>query len=291
MDRLIGHTFTALWSAGFAIMGRLRRRPVPHLVALGGQVVWVVSPHPDDEVIGSAFAMLRHANAGDRVLTIFVTDGRASRAHGLGPDEMARERKKEAAKSQLLLGLPEHRWLGLKEGEWQRADLVARLRMLATSIPPDVVYAPSLVDFHPEHQNVARALAEFLAKSGLAPAVRIVQIHVPITSILVNLVASGEGLSERARQARAAYRTQALSIDRTYRMRRYAGGFHREGREVEEYWQMPAAAYARLHSSGSETSHSKFQGLRYRPLSDPLRYLAGRAERKRLLAVAAIDAS
>ena len=289
LDRLIGRMFAGLWTTSFAILGRLRRSRVPRLTTLGGQTIWVVSPHPDDEIIGCSFAMLRHTMAEDRVLTIFVTDGRGSRAFGLKPEEMAREREREAAKSQSLLGLSEFRWLGFPEGAWQLADLVACLRLLAKTCEPDVIYAPSRIDFHPEHQKVSRALAEFLDASGLKPALRIVQIHVPITSILVNLVASGEGLSEKASHARAAYRTQALSIDRTHRMRRYAGAFHRAGTEAEEYWQVSAGTYAMLHGESSENSHSNFQGVRFRSWSDPLRYLRGRAERRQLLARAAMD--
>ena len=288
LDSLTGRLFAALWTASFAILGRLRRSRVPRLAALGGQSIWIVSPHPDDEIIGCSFAILRHRMAGDRVLTIFVTDGRGSRAHGLKPEEMARERQREAAKSQSLLGLSEFEWLAFPEGGWRPADLVTSLRLLAETGEPDVIYAPSCVDFHPEHRKVARALAEFLDASGLKPTLRIAQIHVPITSILVNLVASGEGLSEKARQARAAYRTQALSIDRTTRMRRYAAAFHRAGAEAEEYWQVSAGTYVTLHAESSENQHANFQGVRFRSWSDPLRYLRGRAERRQLLARAAM---
>jgi LmbE family N-acetylglucosaminyl deacetylase len=288
IDRMIGRTFAAIWTAVFAVSGRTHRRRAARLAALGGQTVWIVSPHPDDEVIGCAFAMLRHASAGDRVVTIFVTDGRGSRAHGLKPSEMAREREREAAASQSLLGLSEHRWLGLREGAWETEELVENLRALATAAP-DIVYAPSRVDFHPEHHKVAHAVAQFLEKSACGATVRIVQIHVPMTSLLVNLVAGGEGLTDTASRARAAYRTQAGSIERTSRMRRYAGAFHHAGREAEEYWEMPAAAYARLHGDSPQRWKGDFSGVRHRAWSDPIRYLAGRGERKRLRARADAD--
>ena len=112
---------------------------------------------------------------------------------------------------------------------------------------PDVIYAPSRVDFHPDHHKVARSLAQFLQETGHQPIVRIVQLQVPMTSVLANLVASGEGLLEKAAAARESYRTQIFNVDPTQRMRRYAGARYRIGAEVEEYWQLSARSYCVLH--------------------------------------------
>ena len=287
LKKLIGGMFAALWTTGFAAIGRVWRRRLPRLKPVGGQTIWVVSPHPDDEVVGCAFAMLQHAEAGDRVLTIFVTDGRRSRARGLGPDQMAAARKREAQASQDVLGLCDSVWLGFPEGAWKPSELSTRLGELARSARPDVIYAPSRVDFHPEHMNVAKGLAEFLSQSEFRPVLRVIQIHVPITSILTNLVTSGVGLAEKAERARAAYQTQTGSIERTRRMRLYAGAFYRVGGEAEEYWQLSARAYCALHQDDAETWRtSKFQGVRSRSWSDPARYASGRAERRRLRALA-----
>jgi len=254
-------------------------------MAKGGQNIWVIAPHPDDEVIGCAFAILLHALAGDRVTTIFVTDGRRSRAFGLGPEEMARRRKVEAEQSQNALGLDGCRWLGWPELEWRSEDLVQALRSLSQACKPDIIYAPSRVDFHPDHHKVANSLAQFLQQTEHQATVRIVQLQVPITSVLANLAASGEGLHEKAETARSVYRTQVFNVEPTERMRRYAGAFHRLGSEAEEYWELSARSYCTLHAEGMETWHAPgFEGIRYWPWSDPLRFAKGRAERSRLRA-------
>ena len=275
----------SLWTIGFRLLGLVRSRPIPLLTPKGGQNIWVLAPHPDDEVIGCAFAVLRHAMAGDRVITVFVTDGRRSRAFGLGPEEMARRRRLEAEQSQRALGLDGFKWLGWPELEWSSADLVTALRLLSQERQPDVIYAPSRVDFHPDHHKVARSLAQFLQETGHQPIVRIVQLQVPMTSVLANLVASGEGLLEKAAAARASYRTQIFNVDPTQRMRRYAGARYRIGAEVEEYWQLSARSYCVLHGDDMDGwPISGFEGIHFWPWSDPLRFARGRAERRRLRA-------
>jgi LmbE family N-acetylglucosaminyl deacetylase len=253
------------------------------LIPKGGQNIWVLAPHPDDEVAGCAFAMMRHAIAGDRVTTIFVTDGRRSRACGLEPDEMAQRRRLEAEESQRALGLGDCRWLDLPEGQWCYDDVLPALKLLSQERTPDIIYASSRIDLHWEHLKVARSLAQFLDETGLQPVIRIVQIQVPLTSVLTNLLASGEGLDETARAARAAYRTQVLTLEPTQRMRSYAGAFYRCGSEAEEYWQVSAESYRILHQDDVDTwAKSGFDRIRYRPWMDPLRFARGRSERRRL---------
>lgn len=273
----------SLWTTGFRLLGLVRSRPIPLLTPKGGQTVWVLAPHPDDEIIGCAFAVLRHAMAGDRVITVFVTDGRRSRAFGLKPEEMARRRRLEAEQSQSALGLDGFTWLGWPELEWRSTELVTALRLLSQDHQPDVIYAPSRVDFHPDHHKVAHSLAQFLRETGYQPIVRIVQLQVPMTSVLANLAASGEGLLEKAAIARAAYRTQVFNVGPTQRMRRYAGARYRIGAEVEEYWQVSACSYCLLHGDDMDGwPTSGFEGLHFWPWSDPLRFARGRAERRRL---------
>ncbi|HYF64991.1 MAG TPA: hypothetical protein VD886_19355, partial [Herpetosiphonaceae bacterium] len=150
-----------------------------------------------------------------------------------------------------------------------------------------VIYAPSRVDFHPEHWRVAQALALALADGAAPPGVRVraYQVQVPLTAILVNLVTPVGDVQARSQAVYAAYQTQRGSLARTARMRRYAAGFYGLEGSGEEFWQLSAAQYARLHR-GPLASWPGFRSLRPHALSDPLAYWHGRGARRRLRLIA-----
>src|SRR5262249_10307860 len=138
------------------------------------------------------------------------------------------------------------------EGEWAVGQLVAALQPLLDQLAPDIVYAPSRVDFHPEHYRVAHALALLLAERAEAPTVRVYQVQVPLTPALTNLVTDLGAAPAECRAAIMAYATQKGSLMRAFRMRRYAAAFYRLTPHLEEFWEMAATHFCRLHSAPPE---------------------------------------
>jgi LmbE family N-acetylglucosaminyl deacetylase len=270
-----------LWRGVARVVGRCAGWAPEIWHSPGGQRVLVVAPHPDDE-IGCSGTLLLHRRAGDHVHVLHVTDGRRSRAGGLGPDAMAERRREEAAAITPVLGLAGARWLGLREGEWEEAALVPILRELLRETAPDVVYAPSRVDFHPEHTRVARCLAQaFVDTAPDQLAVRVYQIQVPLTPLLVNLVAPMNSVAPELNAALRCYRTQLGSTERCVRMKLYAGALYDNTGLVEEFWQLNPDAYQRLHAARAGAD-AAFRGVRARPFTDPLTYLRGLGARRRL---------
>lgn len=235
---------------------------------------------------------MRHRHSGDDVCIVYVTDGRRSRAMGLGSDAMVQRRHQEALTSAASLDVARVEWLGLREGDWQPGQLFARLASLTQRFAPHVIYVPSRVDFHPEHRAVAHALASFFVEQTLTALVRVYQVQVPLTSILTNLVTDVSGVKAESEAARRAYVTQADSVRRTRRLRRYAGATYRIGAQTESFWQMSLAQYCALHSADHlRRPDKKFRSIRHRSFSDPLAYLLGRFERRRLLNIVRHTAS
>ncbi len=134
-------------------------------------------------------------------------------------------------------------WLGFAEGEWTDEQLRASLRALLGQLAPQVIYAPSLVDFHPEHVRVARALAA-LADAPGEPLVRVYQVQVPLTAILTNLVAETSSVAEQSAAALRAYVTQRGNIGRAIRQRRHTAARYGLGQHAEEFWELSAQQYA-----------------------------------------------
>lgn len=272
----------ALWRLAFRFAGRVRPGHVPLWSSPGGQRIVVVAPHPDDETIGCGGTLACHVAAGDEVIALFVTDGRRSRALGLAPGEMARRRGEEATRASAALGVRAE-WWGLPEGEWREVELRKRLREFLANLDPHVLYAPSRVDFHPEHVRVAHTLGSVVEES-LDPAtcIRVYPIQVPLTSLLVNLMNDVSHV-EALPRALAAYVTQAGTLNNGLRQRRESAALHRIGSLSDEFWEMTPAAYAALHRGEPDPMPWKsFRGIRNEPWTDPLAHLIGRAERRRL---------
>ena len=276
----------AAWRFAFAAAGRILQTRACPPVEVGGRRVLVVAPHPDDETLGCAGAIRRHAGEGDPVTLAFITDGSRSRAGGHSADEMRSLRQAEAEHAAELLGALRLEWFGLPEGEWTFEQLKDPLLRMLERTGPDVIYAPSRIDFHPEHLRVASGLACALSRAGLVTSscvTRVIQLQVPLTPVLTNRIVDCSGISAEIVAAASVYRSQAANIGRALRMRRYTAGLYGLREFGEEYWQMPVADYCRLHDGPPQHWHTEcFRGIRFRSFSDPLAYCAGIRERRHL---------
>jgi len=239
----------------------------------GGRAL-VVAAHPDDETIGAGGAIALHVDAGDEVTVAVVTDGGASRAGGLDEEEMARRRRGEVEAAVAELGAQRLVCLGLPEGRWSKADAAGVLAPLVAEA--DVVYAPTCVDFHPEHVAVARVVAGLV---GGGQRVRAYELGVALTPILANHVADIRPVASRVRRAAAAHRTQALGLAPHVRLARYRARLY--GVEAAEvFWELPGRAYARAMEVGDwRPGSSPYRGVRGRPFTDPLVSVVGLRER------------
>ena len=275
----------ALWTIGFAALSPfVFRRAATWQRVPSHQRILIVAPHPDDEAIGCAGAILLHKHDGASVVVACATDGRTSGARGLGPDEMARRRHAEIDAAARLLGIDRVEWLGLRAGEWSEPELLEVLEQLMGEYRPDLVYAPSCVDFHPEHHRVAEVLGRFWSASQAPPsAVRIYPVQVPLTPALANVAVDVTPFIVRVRAAMHAYATQFANMARALRQRRYAARLHRLGEYVEEFWDLTPQEYAVLHEPSAREGRLSFRGLREQPWTDPLAYLSGHQTRRRLL--------
>jgi LmbE family N-acetylglucosaminyl deacetylase len=265
------HAWTALaWLTGRALPATARPEP---WTAAGGDVV-VVAAHPDDETIGAGGVSALHTAAGDAVTIVVVTDGSASRAGGLPAAEMARRRRTEVEEAAEALGIGSLVCLGLPEKGWAAADGASAVRQFVERAK--VVYAPSCVDYHPEHLAVARLVAGLV---GEAQTVRVCELGVPLTPVLANMIADISSVGELKARAVAAHRTQRVGLAPFTRISRYRARMY--GVEAAEvFWQLPGAAFARVTALGDWTGRpSPFRGIRGRPWLDPATALVGLHER------------
>jgi LmbE family N-acetylglucosaminyl deacetylase len=125
-------------------------------------VVLVVAAHPDDEVLGCAGTLARHAMAGHQVHIALLTDGVSSREprRTMREDEILRRRGGaiEAAK---ILGANPPYFLDFPD---QRLDsvplveIVKSIEHLAAPLQPDIIYTHSIGDLNVDHRLACAAV-------------------------------------------------------------------------------------------------------------------------------------
>jgi hypothetical protein len=116
-------------------------------------------------------------------------------------------------------------------------------------------------------------------------SVRAYQSQVPLTPLLSNLVAEVSASQPRWEAVLRAYVSQAASIECTYRQRRYSALLHGVDGVIEAFWEMSASRYVALHVDPPTNWPRAFRGLRNFPLADPMAFIAGRNERRRIRGV------
>ncbi|WP_282294821.1 PIG-L family deacetylase [Stenotrophomonas sp. PS02289] len=121
----------------------------------------VISPHPDDEVLGCAGIMQSAAAAGIAIHVISVTDGEACYPdQPLWPPLRLRDaRRWELASAMRELGLDGARVtpLGLPDGGVTAREDELTQAVASQLVSDDVVLAPWVLDGHPDHEAVGRA--------------------------------------------------------------------------------------------------------------------------------------
>ena len=122
--------------------------------------ILVVAAHPDDEVLGCAGTVARHANDGDKVHMVFMSDGVTSRSD---VDSNEVEARKQAAKNASnILGISESpRFLGFPDNRMDTLallDIVQTLEQVINEIDPEVVYTHHSGDLNIDHKITHQAV-------------------------------------------------------------------------------------------------------------------------------------
>jgi LmbE family N-acetylglucosaminyl deacetylase len=172
--------------------------------------------------------------------------------------------------------------MGLVEGRWSDEDLAQLLAKTTQSFRPDIVYAPSCVDFHPEHIKVGKTLAHVLGEVPWSqqPAIRAYEMQVPLGLELTNAYATlGTHLAAKKR-AIAVYKSQRGALDLWRRQARYLGALYGAQNGAEAFWEMSAEGYRQIMEYANwDWRSTPFRSLSGRPFGDLRAHVAGRQTR------------
>lgn len=136
--------------------------------------VVVFAPHPDDEVLGCGGALADLLDRGARLDVVLVTDGAAGARDAEERGRIAAARMEESRRALVALGggtlhaggLPDR---GLAD---RLGEVEALLGRWLVEAAPDLIFAPSPVETHPDHRAVAASLLRLAARPAADAAAR-----------------------------------------------------------------------------------------------------------------------
>ena len=208
-----------------------------HSTDLTGKRVLVLAPHPDDETIGCGGALALHTMAGDPVKVVFLTDGvKGDTSGNTVRGEYVELRRSEAVEACALLGITdiefwpyEDRFLAGSRGALRRMiDLIESFR-------PELVYAPSPLEFHPDHRASCFMLCDAIGTCDPDFQVAFYEVGQPLR---VNLLVDITGVLSQKEEAVNVYRSQlrerpykdiSVALNRYRSMTLPEGATHAEG--------------------------------------------------------------
>ncbi|MFC6752619.1 PIG-L deacetylase family protein [Halorubrum tibetense] len=120
----------------------------------GDNTVLVIGAHPDDEVLGAGGTIAKHANSGDDVHILIVTEGTT---HQYGDTELIEEKKKQAKLCADTLGastvhfgdLPD-----MKLDQIPHVEVNSVIEGVCCEVNPDIVYTHSRREVNLDHLAV-----------------------------------------------------------------------------------------------------------------------------------------
>jgi LmbE family N-acetylglucosaminyl deacetylase len=132
--------------------------------------VWA---HPDDESYLAAGVMAAAVDAGTRVVCVSATAGELGTPDPVAwpPDRLGRLRRWETAAAMAVLGVAEHRFLGLPDGGLARVDPThgaGIVEALIEEVEPATIltFAPHGMTCHPDHIAVSDWVTTAWRRSG-----------------------------------------------------------------------------------------------------------------------------
>lgn len=157
--------------------------------------VLALAAHPDDETLGCGGILSLHKQAGAEVRALVFTDGGG--VHYEGGEDVSEVRKREAIEAGKILGVNKFYFNNIPDGKLQqnREQAETILYDVLSEYNPDLVYAPSPVDFHPDHRLVY-LLALEAAGRGIKTA--FYEIYAPLRFNLLIDITEVMHLKERA---------------------------------------------------------------------------------------------
>lgn len=139
--------------------------------------VLVITPHPDDEVLGVGGTIAKRAAAGDEVTVCICTKG----VHSMFDPKIIKAGRDEARRAHTYLGVSETIFLDLPAAELDSLPMTGIVGMLENVVSetcPDEIFIPHHGDIHNDHKTISAAAMVALRPKRFKKPVRILSYEV-----------------------------------------------------------------------------------------------------------------
>jgi|APSaa5957512535_1039671.scaffolds.fasta_scaffold27375_3 N-acetylglucosamine malate deacetylase 1 len=121
--------------------------------------VLIVAAHPDDEVLGCGGTIAKHAECGDKVYVIFMTNGVDSRYNVSSKD--INQRHQSAEKASKTLGVLSIKLFDFPDNKMDSIpllDIVQSIEVEIDKFRPEIIYTHHIGDLNIDHQITHNAV-------------------------------------------------------------------------------------------------------------------------------------
>jgi len=187
--------------------------PYPAIVETPpGSRIAVLSPHPDDDVLGCGGVLAKHAKAGASITSICLTDGRKGDPTFSSEDELVTERQNEARAACDIIGIAHLEFLHAHDQVLRATTkLVKQLEQILAKCNPDLVYTPFFLDNHIDHFETNRIFVQ--AAKTLNPQTMIAMYETWTPLVSPNVLADITGMMSLKERAVLCHKTQTKLIN------------------------------------------------------------------------------
>jgi LmbE family N-acetylglucosaminyl deacetylase len=176
-----------------------------------GQSVLVLSPHPDDEVIGCGGVLVKHIVAEDAVKIVYMTDGSKGYPGNGSPEDLVSVRKLEAVRARNILGIKDFVHLDFPDGELRVGDeTVNAIYKELEESKADIIYVPSFFETHPDHSTTPKILFKALKRYAKNPSIYAYEVWAPLAPTIIVDISESIALK---REAIKQFETQRAEVD------------------------------------------------------------------------------
>lgn len=124
---------------------------MPRVDGLHEKKVLVLSPHPDDDVIGCGGTLSRYHLMGAEIAVVYMTDGRKGNSR-YREDELVCMRQEEARRASKIIGVNRLIFLDNRDSELTTSyRTITELSEILSDYKPEAVFLPFFMDNHHDH--------------------------------------------------------------------------------------------------------------------------------------------